>query len=259
MQSIARSTTRLAGAAALVGALALPATAAEPAVEPDAETVMRAMADYFGGLESFSVRYETDGEIIDGSGEKLMFVSNGEIAMQRPDKLRASRQNVLTELAIVYDGETVSIVAEAANAYFQMAAPGTFDDAITAVRADLHYDFPGADLLYSDVYASLMGNVTSGRHLGMAVIGGVEVHHLAFRTDTVDWQLWVTAGDRPLPLRYVITSKWVTGAPQYTARLSDWTVSPELDPALFSYTPPADARRVEQIRINAIGEIEEVK
>ena len=70
--------------------------------------------------------------------------------------------------------------------------------------------------------------------------------HLAFRTDAVDWQIWVRKGDQPLPLKYVITTKWVTGAPQYALRLSNWNVAPEVDAKLFSFAPPADAKKLEQ-------------
>lgn len=232
---------------------------AEPAVDADAETVMRALADYFGRLQAFTVSYETDGEFLDGNGQKLMSVASGEIAMRRPDRIHVTRHNFQREATITYDGAMLSIFAKAtASAYFQLAVAGTVDGAIDAIRSDIGYDMPGADLLAADVYASLMGNVTSGQHLGMAVIDGIECHHLAFRTDVADWQLWVAAGDQPLPLRYVITTKWVTGAPQYTARLRNWHVAPQIDDSVFVFTPPADARQIEGLRVNAIGELEEV-
>jgi len=59
-------------------------------------------------------------------------------------------------------------------------------------------------------------------------------------------------------LRYIITTKWVTGAPQYTARLRNWDVGPRIDDSVFVFTPPAGAREIEGLRVNAIGELEEV-
>jgi len=253
-----RRPAQLALAALLSAALSQSPAAAQPSIEADAETVMRAMAEHLGQLTAFSVAFETDGEIVDLAGQKLMFVSAGRIVLQRPDRILVKKANALGEAELRYDGSTLSIYAPDAKAYFLLPVAGTLDDAIDAVRSELGYDAPGADLLYADVYASLMSNVTSGRHLGMALIDGVECHHLAFRTDLVDWQLWVTAGDRPLPLRYIITSKWVTGAPQYTARLHDWNMAPSVDQASFAFTAPADARQIEQLRVNAVGELEEV-
>ncbi len=38
-------------------------------------------------------------------------------------------------------------------------------------------------------------------------MNGIECHHLAFRAEKVDWQVWVQAGDTPLPMKYLIISK----------------------------------------------------
>ena len=82
-------------------------------------------------------------------------------------------------------------------------------------------------------------DMTSGVHVGMTFIDGVEVHQLAFRGEEVDWQLWVTAGDRPLPLRYVVTSRSVAGTPQYTLQLG--TGTPRRGPRLRG--SPSSRRR----------------
>lgn len=245
-----------AGLFALTVLLSPLSSAAQQAVDPDADTVLHAMADYMEGLSRFSVSFDTDAEIIDEAGQKLMLTNAGRITLERPDKIRVSRESAFGPVELFYDGGMLSLFAEEAALYYQMPVQGTIDDLLNTIRGDVGYDAPGADLLYADVYASLMGNVRSGQHLGMVVLNGVEAHHLAFRTDQVDWQLWVAAGTAPLPLRYVITSKWVTGAPQYAIRLSDWDVAPPVGDALFSFTPPADARRIEVLPINAAGELE---
>jgi hypothetical protein len=91
----------------------------------------------------------------------------------------------------------------------------------------------------------------------MTFIDGVEVHQLAFRGAEVDWQLWVTSGDRPLPVRYVITTKTIPGGPQYTLQLTNWNVTPQADPARFVFTPPSGARQLDpaSVTANAIGDM----
>jgi hypothetical protein len=64
----------------------------------------------------------------------------------------------------------------------------------------------------------------------------------------------VSAGDQPLPLRYVITSKWQTGAPEYSLRLSNWNVAPTVDAARFTFTPPADATKLTSVEFDEIGQ-----
>ena len=73
--------------------------------------------------------------------------------------------------------------------------------------------------------------------------------------------MWVKAGDEPLPMKYVITSKWLTGAPQYTARFHNWNTKPEIDASQFEFKAPEGARKLDSISVNEAGQlmIEEAK
>jgi len=88
----------------------------------------------------------------------------------------------------------------------------------------------------------LMEPVEESAYLGAVEINGVVCRHLAFRTDEVDWQLWIAEGNRPLPCRYTITSKWVFAAPQYTVTYTNWQVDPVISSATFDFTAPDNAK-----------------
>jgi hypothetical protein len=64
----------------------------------------------------------------------------------------------------------------------------------------------------------------------------------------VDWQIWIEDGERPLPRRYLITTKWMTGAPQFGVELNDWNVSPQIDDKTFVFEAPAGARKVDVLK-----------
>jgi hypothetical protein len=83
----------------------------------------------------------------------------------------------------------------------------------------------------------------------------VECDHLAFRNNDVDWQLWVAVGSNPIPRKYVITSKAVTGAPQYTLRIKDWKTDVPVAADAFAFKPPANSEKVD---ISALADIDEV-
>ena len=76
---------------------------------------------------------------------------------------------------------------------------------------------PLADFLYADPYAVLMEGVTYGRYLGIHQAAGVACHHLAFSQDTIEWQIWIDAGEKPLPRKLVISYVQEPGEPQYSA------------------------------------------
>ena len=63
---------------------------------------------------------------------------------------------------------------------------------------------PLADLLYADPYAVLSEKLSYGRYLGIHQAAGVPCHHLAFSQPTIEWQIWIDAGDRPLPRAMIL-------------------------------------------------------
>ena len=68
-------------------------------------------------------------------------------------------------------------------------------------------------------------------------------HHLAARTDTVDFQVWVADGDKPLPQRVVITYKKAKGEPQFWAQFSDWNLAPAMRIRHSAAKPPDGAQK----------------
>jgi hypothetical protein len=56
-------------------------------------------------------------------------------------------------------------------------------------------------------------------------------------------------------MKYVITTKWLTGAPEYSLQMTNWAMDPSFNDSEFAFTPPADARKIEQISSNEIGEV----
>jgi hypothetical protein len=74
----------------------------------------------------------------------------------------------------------------------------------------------------------------------------VPCDHLAARTaGGVDFQVWVAQGSEPLPRRIVITYKDEKGQPQFWADLSKWNSAPDVSDALFAFTPPSGAERIQ--------------
>jgi hypothetical protein len=210
------------------------------------------MQAYLAGLQTFSAHFEADIDVVSFDGEKLKFTSSGELVIERPDKLNVRRHGAFVESEFIFDGTALSIYAKAMGGYIQFPAT-SIDEAVVALRDNTGFEAPGADLLLSEPLNAEATDIKSGAHIGMATIGGVLTHHLAFRGAQVDWQLWVQDGDQPLPVKYVITSKWVTGAPEYVLHLSNWNLSPSIDPALFTFTPPEGAMELPSVEVDVTG------
>jgi hypothetical protein len=223
-------------------------------IDPEADEVLKAMSAYLGETKRFSMNVDIDLEIVTQSAQKLQLSSFATAVIERPTKLYVHRKGMIADIEIIYDGKTLTLHGKNLKVYHQTDVSGTIDDAIRAYEFETGLSAPGADLLFADPYAILTSGVESGVYIGTAYVNGVECHHLAFRKAKVDWQLWVQTGETPLPMKYVITSKWHTGAPQYEIRFRDWNRSPEVPKAQFAFTAPKDARQLDTIPVNEIGE-----
>jgi len=219
---------------------------AQPAgVEAKADTVLRAMTTYMAGLKQFSARTENTIEVVTYDLQKIQFVAPATLTVSRPDKLMAERQGDIAEQSFFYDGKTLTLYNPDTHHYATVPAPNTIDAMLEFARTRLDVIAPGADLIDTRAYDRLMQDVKSGAYLGLEAIGGQRCHHLAYRATEVDWQLWVREGDRPLPCRYVITSKGIAGAPQFSMQVIDVNTSPTIAADKFRFVPPAGAKAVE--------------
>jgi hypothetical protein len=206
------------------------------------------MSDYMAQLQQFKIQTENMLEIVLTSGQKIQYYNQLEIAIKRPNKLRVGREGEVYDQEFFYDGKTLTQYSKGANYYASIEVPPTLDGALDFALETLHIEAPAADLIYSNSYEILMENVVSGFYVGMSIVDGVNCHHLAYRNNDVDWQIWIEDGDKPLPKKFVITTKWLTGAPQYTVSVKSWDLSPKLKDDIFTFVPPKDAQKIEFIR-----------
>jgi len=236
----------------IVGILSKQAQAAG-GMDPEADKILRSMSDFMGNLSAFSAKADIDNEIIDQEGQKLQFSSCAEIILKRPSHLYFSRKGAIVDVDFIFDGNVMTIYGQNLNVYFQKDNRGTTDAVIEDLHNVIGVDTPGADLLHSDVYSLLSEGVVSSAHMGMAYVNGVECHYLTFRAPHVDWQLWVKAEGDPLPMKYVITTKWMTGAPQYSVRFRDWDTAPTIEAGQFDFKVPQGAKKLDAINFDAVG------
>jgi hypothetical protein len=207
----------------------------------DADKILKAMSDYVTSQKTLSVTFDSDIEVITPSLQKIQFAASGRVQLSRPDKLRVVRTGGYTDVEIIFDGKTLTVNKDN-NAFAQAETSGSVDQLIDVLREKHGIIAPGADLLFSNPFDVMMADVIDGEHIGQGVIDGVECEHLAFRNPDIDWQIWIETGARPIPHKYVITSKAVTGAPQYTLRIKEWKT--ELPADAFAFNPPQGAKKI---------------
>ena len=232
--------TTMASSVGIASLAASPVAHADDSVE-----LLKAMTDYTAAQKSISATFDSDVEVITPELQKIQFSSSGQLKLTRPDKLRVRRTGGYADVDLVYDGKTLSLYGNNTKAYVQTDLPGTIDHLVDSIQERTGAAISGTDLLLSNAFDVMTSDVVASEHVGQGVVDGVECEHLAFRGHDTDWQIWIEAGAKPIPRKYVITSKTLAGSPQYTLRIKDWKTDPIADSEAFTFKPPEGATKAD--------------
>ena len=89
---------------------------------------------------------------------------------------------------------------------------------------------------------------------------GTIAHHIAARTETVDFQIWIADGDQPLPLQVVLTYTGAAGQPSFRAQFREWNLAPDFPEGTFVFEPAPDEERIPfAVDVNAVAEMPEAQ
>lgn len=233
-----------------VGVLLAGATAhAQPAIDEQADRILREMGEYLSSAEEFSFRAEIGYDEFTDWDQEVQYGGIASISVRRPDGLHVVYDGDQRQSRVVFDGETVVFHDLRTNLYATTEVPGRIDDAVDRMFELYGYSVPVADLVYSDPYETLIGSADFGVVVGRHSVDGTPSYHLAFSGEILDWQIWIDDGPRPVPRELVITYKEEPGAPQYRARFSNWDFQPRLSDHYFEFDPPAGSDPMEFLEV----------
>ncbi len=242
---------RWLAALVLIGAAAIPARADDaPAIEVRVTELMKQMSQYTGALERFRITVDTSQDEMDG-GQLVQVSETKTIAVQRPNHVVCEVQGDGVHRRTWFDGKVLTMCDLLQKVHASRELPGSIAEMLDRAERKLGHSLPMADLLRPDIYAAMMARVVSGRYLGLHRVSDKRCHHLAFRQDEIDWQIWIDEGDKPLARKLVITYKLEPGNPQYTALIRSWDTDLTLAPEVFRPEIPAGS---EQIDIRPVPE-----
>lgn len=220
----------------------LPEAGPEPTAAKD---ILLRMANFLAKAQKFTININDSYDAVQATGQKLEFSASRKVIVSRPNGLKVEHEESHGDKQIViYDGQNISVFSPNENLYAQTTKPGGIDEAIKYFLKDLNMRLPLAMLLVSQLPAELERRTESLDYVEKTTMNGQPAHHLAGRTSTVDYQVWIAEGSKPLPLRVVLTYKNADGQPQFRAQLSDWNFGPKLGDADFTFTPPEGAKKI---------------
>ena len=222
-------------------------TASTTTVNPD--NIVRGMASLLTSAQSITLHIEKSFDVVLEDGAKVQYSGAADIALRRPDRIYVIYGDDASAKELWYDGLTFTLFDLTHNVYGSVATAPHIDAALDQLSAEYGVHLPLAALFSADPYAKYVAGVQSKRYFGLHDVEGIPSHHFLFRGEHLDWQIWVEAGERPLPRKIVVTYKELEGSPQHSIVLTDWDLEAKLDDELFVAEVPEGAVMAEFMAI----------
>ena len=172
-----------------------------------------------------------------------------ETFVQRPDRLRVNAEGDLVDKQFYFDGKTITLYDKDHNVYGILEVPPDIESALEKANKEFGVRVALTDLASPNLWEFLNKHIKHSLYVGLSKVRGVPCHHLAFDGAVAHVQVWIEAGDKPLPRKVVMTAEKAPGSPEWMAYLYDWNLSPQLQDNLFVFTPPEGAQKIKFIPV----------
>ncbi len=213
-------------------------------------------ADVSRVTAAMSAESAVDGAIVDRQE------STYQIASQQPNRFTVYLKEPEQRTRIYSDGKSM-VVALAPDAYFRLPdAMGTQEASVALPVPMGPYPEPimALSLAGVDPAVSFLGGMKSVEVIDRNKFRDKTpaIHLRGVQHDLVSWDLWITAEKQPRPLRLLVDMTAMLRASDqvqipdnfsYQLRVDfhSWRMAGEVDPKLFTYTPPKDATEYESL------------
>jgi hypothetical protein len=240
--------TGIALAAILLIAATAPAAAQQPAtaasdLDPAAVAALGRMGTFLRSVKAFRVQATTTQDTVLDDGQLVQVAGSVDALVQFPSRLRLDAVNGKKQRMFLYDGKTFTLFGKVIQYYGTVPAPPTIGQLAKTLSADYGISIPLEDLFWWGAENTDASTLTGATDIGPATVQGTSCEQYAFRQDGLDWQIWIQAGDYPLPRKLVITTTDDEARPQYSA-VYKWDLAPAFNDAAFTFDPPAGALKI---------------
>lgn len=238
-----------AGASASSAAPAATTAAAQKnLVDPSAVQALKDMGANLQSLRRYEVSLDATGERVLQDGQKLMHSASAIVDVAQPNRIKASTATASSRRVLYFDGKKVSLQFPDSNYYSSVDFSGTVGELVERLKSNYGVELPAADLFTWGTPAAPFDNLQSAMNAGQAIVDGTLCDQYAFRQAGIDWQIWLSAGSNPLPMKLVVTNLQDDARPQSVTNFH-WNLKPTFQDSAFSFKPPAGAKAINMVQV----------
>jgi len=221
-----------------------PAVPLSPEKDPRALALLQKMSDRLRRAKSFTFRARTTVEVPMASGVHATFFNDARVAVQRPDKLAATRTGDLPEFRFAYDGKSMTAYAPGKGQWATTAAPPTIDAMLFAASEQANLSFPADEVVVADPFAAVTKDLVHAGVVGQTTMAGHEASHLVLANPGLELQFWldVTTG---LPVAAAVVYLDHPRKPHFFVEYLEWRLDPALPASTFALPKPPRATQID--------------
>ena len=220
-------------------------------VDTAATGALTRMGAYLRTLKSFEIKGNVTREEVAEDGQKIQIASKVDVVAERPNRLRAELASDRKRRLYFYDGSTFTVFAPRQNFYATVSAPSTLNELANHLEDTYDIELPFVDLFRWGTPEGNVNVITAAVDVGPSEVEGVTCEQYAFRQEGLDWQVWIQAGQFPLPRKLVVTTLTDEARPQYSATYT-WNLAPSFDKSSFVFEAPKEAKKIAIADVRAI-------
>jgi hypothetical protein len=225
------------------------ASAAASTVDPAALEALRGMGAYLKTLTNFELR--SNGTLSTSAADTDLKVSLGlqnTYRVQRPNRLFVEIRSDKQFRQYFYDGKSFTVYVPRTNSYAHVPAAATIGQLVGDLNKTYDIQLPLSDLFNWAIEGAPTEGIKSAKRVGHAKVGNIETDAYLYSDDTIDFELWISSGAKPLPIKLVLTARDDPGRTSYSAEFT-WNTSPSFpaDTFVFKPKPPASEGQFAQV------------
>ncbi len=225
-------------------AAAKPKAPAPPALEPKALDILKASSAVLAAAKSMTFTADVSYESPTRQGPPLVYVTQSNVTMVRPNKLRVITPGDGPPSEFYYDGKVMMAYAPQENLVAVADAPPTTDAMLEAAFKSAAIYYPFTDVIVTDPYRDLSDGLTVAYYVGQShVVGGITTDIVAYITNGVFIQEWIGTDDKlPRILRAIYLDDKLQQ--RHLLVLSNWKLDPDISPDVFGTPKAAGATHI---------------
>jgi hypothetical protein len=216
----------------------------EPGLQPQAVAILKATSAKLAAAKSMAFTVVVSEEGTSLLGPPLIYSTKSQVTMRRPNKLRVITLGDGPASEFYYDGKLMMAFAPAENLVAVAEAPPTIDAALEAAYETGAIYFPFTDLIVTDPYKDMSGDVTTAFYIGRSqVVGDTATDMVAFATKDIFAQIWVGVEDK-LPRRLYAVYLNDPARLRHVLQLSNWELDKAVPEDAFSSAKAGGAAHI---------------